>query len=245
MKNFAKIFVGILLAGNFIACTSQPGKAPKLANNMDSVSYAIGVWIATGPANVPDKDKIDLGLVKKAMADVFAGNDTVIKKQELQTILQKFSLAQQQRQTEVDKKEEQTRIKEGEDFLAKNKEKPGVVVLPSGLQYKVITEGTGLQPVDTDIVKVNYVGKLLNGKVFDSSYERGQPAQFQLNRVIKGWTEGVKLMKVGAKYEFVIPAELAYGDRGAGEDIKPYSTLIFEVELLEIVAPQTATSIGK
>jgi FKBP-type peptidyl-prolyl cis-trans isomerase FklB len=237
MKNFAKIFIGILLAGNFIACTSQSGKAPKLSSNMDTVSYAIGVWIASGPANVPDKSEIDLGLVKKAMADVFAGNDSVFDKQKLQTILQKFSMDQQAKQAELDKKDEEVRIKEGEDFLAKNKAKPGVVVTPSGLQYRVIKEGSGRQPLDTNVVKVNYKGALLNGKVFDSSYERGEPAQFQLNRVIKGWTEGLQLMKEGSVYEFVIPAELAYGNRAMGEDIKPFSTLIFEVELLEVVTP--------
>lgn len=241
MKNFAKIIIGVFLAGNFIACTSQPGKAPKLSDNMDSVSYAMGVWIAnaSGLKNMPDNKELDLNLIKKAMADVFAGNDTVIKQQDLQNILQKFSMEQQQKQVELDKKEEEVRIKEGEDYLAKNKEKQGVVVTPSGLQYRVIKEGTGRQPLDSSVVKVNYKGTLLNGKVFDSSYERGEPAQFQLNRVIKGWTEGVSLMKEGAIYEFVIPADLAYGNRAMGEDIKAYSTLIFEVELLEVVSPET------
>jgi FKBP-type peptidyl-prolyl cis-trans isomerase len=237
MKNFAKLLAGILLASNFIACTSQSGKAPKLSSNMDSVSYAIGVWIASGPANVPDKKEINLKLVQKAMADYFAGNDSVFSKEELQGILQSFSMDQQRKQGELDKEEEKVRIQEGEDYLAKNKEKPGVTVTASGLQYRIIKEGNGRMPADTDMVKVNYKGMLLNGKVFDSSYG-GEPAQFQLNRVIRGWTEGLQLMKEGSVYEFVIPAELAYGNRPAGEDIKAFSTLIFEVELLEILSPE-------
>ena len=245
MKNFGKLLIGIILAANFIACTSQTGKkskTPKLSSNMDTVSYVIGVWIASGPANVPDKDQIDIDLVTKGMADVFAGNDSVFDKQMQQTILRKFSMEQQKKQSELDKKDEETRIKEGEAFLEKNKEKPGVIVTPSGLQYRVINEGTGRQPVDTDIVKVNYKGTLINGKVFDSSYERGKPAEFQVNRVIKGWTEGLKLMKVGAKYDFYIPYNLAYGNRAASEEIKSCSTLIFEVELLEIENPAEAAA---
>ncbi|MBN2487140.1 MAG: FKBP-type peptidyl-prolyl cis-trans isomerase [Bacteroidales bacterium] len=238
MKNFAKLLAGILLASNFIACTSQSGKAPKLSNNMDSVSYAIGVWIASGPANVPDKSQINLKLVQKAMADYFAGNDSVFSRQELQNILQKFSMDQQQKQAEVDKIEDEKRINEGKDFLAKNKEKAGVVETASGLQYKVIKEGSGRQPHDSSFVKVNYKGTLLNGKVFDSSYDRGEPAQFRLDQVIRGWTEGLQLMKEGSVYEFYIPSELGYGNRAMSEDLKANSTLIFEVELLEVMAEE-------
>lgn len=239
MKNFAKLLAGIILASNFIACTSQPGKAPKLSSNMDSVSYAIGVWIASGPANVPDKSELNLKLVQKAMADVFAGNDSVFDRNQIQMILQDFSMKQQQKQVEIDKAEGEARIKEGKDFLAKNKENKGVVETSTGLQYSIIKEGAGRQPADTDIVKVNYKGTLINGKVFDSSYDRGEPAQFRLNQVIKGWTEGLQLMKEGSIYKFYVPSELAYGDRAMGEDIKANSTLVFEVELLEVVNPAT------
>ena len=124
--------------------------------------------------------------------------------------------------------------KEGEAFLAANGKKPGVTTLPSGLQYVVLKEGTGRQPAATDTVTVHYQGTLINGTEFDSSYKRGQPASFPLNQVIKGWTEGVQLMKEGAKYRFFIPPHLAYGQRGAGPVIGPNATLIFEVELLSV-----------
>lgn len=123
---------------------------------------------------------------------------------------------------------------EGENFLAENAKKEGVVVLPSGLQYQVLKEGTGKQPKATDQVECHYEGTLINGQVFDSSYQREQAATFGLNQVIAGWTEGVQLMKEGAKYRFFIPYNLAYGERGAGQSIPPYAALIFDVELLAV-----------
>ena len=125
-------------------------------------------------------------------------------------------------------------IEEGQKFLAENGKKPGVVTLPSGLQYMIMKEGTGAMPKATDKVTTHYTGTLLNGEVFDSSVERGQPATFPVNGVIKGWTEALQLMKVGSKWKLFIPYDLAYGERGAGGQIKPYATLVFEVELLEI-----------
>lgn len=127
-----------------------------------------------------------------------------------------------------------TASEKGIKFLEENAKKEGVVTTSSGLQYKVLTEGTGKSPKATDTVKVHYSGTLINGMEFDSSYERREPAEFPLNRVIRGWTEGVQLMKEGAKYEFYIPSELAYGSRGAGSDIGPDETLIFQVELLKV-----------
>ena len=125
-------------------------------------------------------------------------------------------------------------LKAGQDFLAANKQKPGVTTLPSGLQYEVITEGTGIKPLARNNVTCHYHGSLIDGTVFDSSVERGQPATFPLNRVISGWTEGLQLMGVGSKWRFFIPPNLAYGDRQTGSDIGPNSTLIFEVELLGV-----------
>lgn len=127
--------------------------------------------------------------------------------------------------------------KEGVDFLAANAKKEGVKTTASGLQYKVLTQGTGAIPAASDEVKVNYEGRLVDGKVFDSSYKRGEPATFKANQVIKGWTEALTMMPVGSKWELYIPYDLAYGERGAGQDIKPYSALIFTVELLDIVKP--------
>jgi FKBP-type peptidyl-prolyl cis-trans isomerase len=128
----------------------------------------------------------------------------------------------------------ETNKKEGQEFLIANKTKEGVVTLPSGLQYKILTEGTGPKPTAAESVSCNYRGTLINGKEFDSSYKRGQPATFPVNGVIKGWTEALQLMPVGSKWQLFIPSELAYGERGAGADIGPGSTLIFEVELLSI-----------
>jgi FKBP-type peptidyl-prolyl cis-trans isomerase FklB len=130
--------------------------------------------------------------------------------------------------------------KAGEDFLAQNKTKPGVVALPDGLQYKILKEGTGPKPTANDTVVCNYRGTLLDGTEFDSSYKRGQPATFPVSGVIKGWTEGVQLMPVGSKWQLFLPADLAYGNRGAGQDIGPNATLIFEVELLSIQSKAAA-----
>ncbi len=238
MKNILKLFIGILLAAHFIACSSQAGagKAPKMETNLDTVSYVIGLWIATGPANVPDKEELNLELIKKGIADGFSEkDDTVFTPMKLQEILRNFSMQQQQKQAEVDAIEHEENKKIGQEFLEKNKTAKGVVETESGLQYRVIKEGAGAQPLATDKVRVHYTGKLIDGDIFDSSHDRGQPTEFVLNQVIKGWTEGLQLMKEGAIYEFFIPYELAYGERAAGEKIKPNSTLIFEVELIEVL----------
>ncbi len=241
MKNSLKLLVGVALASNFVACTSQWGKAPKMETNMDSVSYAIGVWIGNGPANVVDKDQIDAQLVVKGLTDALEEKDLNITPEEAQMILNQFSQEQQKKQAEADKATEAERVQKGADFLAENKTKEGVVETESGLQYRVIKEGTGRTPVATDKVRVNYEGRLINGDVFDSSKEHGgEPAEFVLNQVIRGWTEGLQLMKEGSVYELYLKPELAYGPRAAGEKIKPNSTLIFEVELLEVLSPETA-----
>jgi len=139
------------------------------------------------------------------------------------------------RQAEQDKLLYQDYIAENESFLAKNKEKSGITVTPSGLQYEVIKMGTGAKPTDASTVKVHYVGTLIDGTEFDSSVKRGEPAQFPVSGVIAGWTEALQLMPVGSKFKLYLPQELAYGSQQAGDVIKPYSTLVFEVELLEIV----------
>ncbi len=168
------------------------------------------------------------------MKDALAGAKPLLTDEEVNAALTGL---QTQVKAKADRQRQQAgeaNMKEGAEFLASNKTKEGVVTLPSGLQYKIMKEGTGPKPAATDTVVCNYRGTLLNGKEFDSSYKRGQPATFPLNRVIKGWTEAVQLMPVGSKWQLFIPPDLAYGANGAGPDIGPNATLIFEVELMSI-----------
>ncbi|HEY0895083.1 MAG TPA: FKBP-type peptidyl-prolyl cis-trans isomerase [Sphingobacteriaceae bacterium] len=166
-------------------------------------------------------------VVAKAMEDAFTGRTEMLTLEQRQKVIYEFL-------TSATKSQHASTIADGKAFLEENKKKPGVKSIPSGLQYEVIKSGTGPKPKATDEVTVHYKGTLLNGKQFDSSYDRNEPLTLSLNQVIKGWTEGVQLMSVGSKYRFFIPYELGYGERGAGEDIPPYSTLIFEIELIRI-----------
>ena len=193
---------------------------------MEKLSYALGMVIGHNlkGMGVKNLSQDDFG---KAMNDVLTNQTTSLTDQEAQKIVGDFLQKQQEEATREIREE-------GERFLAENAKKEGVVVLPSGLQYTVLTEGTGAQPKATDRVKCHYEGTLTNGQVFDSSYRRGEPAVFPLNGVIAGWTEGVQLMKEGAKYRFFIPYNLAYGERGAGQAIPPYAALVFDVELISI-----------
>ena len=180
--------------------------------------------------------KANTDLLIKGLRDGLAGQQ-LLTDEEMQATMQAFQ-QQVQAQQEAKQKEIGEKNKmEGEAFLTKNKARQGVKATASGLQYEVLTEGTGPQPKATDTVTVNYKGTLMDGTVFDSSYDRGQPATFVLNQVIPGWTEGVQLMKVGSKYKFYIPAALGYGERGAGGVIGPNAPLVFEVELLSIGQP--------
>ena len=193
---------------------------------MDKVSYALGIGIGRQLADMGANDIVTEDFAA-AMKDVLTGAQLQIDETEAQAMVQEYL----QRKGE----ERQKNVKaEGEAFLADNAKKEGIVTLPSGLQYQVLQEGNGKSPKATDQVKCHYEGTLINGKVFDSSYRRGEPATFPLNGVIAGWTEGLQLMKEGAKYRFFIPFNLAYGTRGAGQDIPPYATLIFDVELIEV-----------
>ncbi|MCX6174547.1 MAG: FKBP-type peptidyl-prolyl cis-trans isomerase [Ignavibacteriales bacterium] len=209
----------------------------------DSVSYAIGQNIFQ---NLTDPFlQINFNVLIKSIQDAMNGKSDMTKEKviEVLTALNKRGQERQAAMQKIEnekKKAEMAPIieknkKDGEAFLAENKNKEGVKTTASGLQYKVLVSGTGPSPKDTSKVKVHYAGKLLNGKEFDSSYKRNQPAEFPLNQVIKGWTEGLQLMHVGDKFEFYIPYQLAYGEEGKGETIPPASVLIFEVELLDIV----------
>lgn len=194
---------------------------------MEKLSYALGMVIGHNlkGMNVTNLNSADFA---QAVADVLAGEKTVLTDDEAQTTVSTFLQQQQEEQSKVARAE-------GEAFLAENAKKEGVTVLPSGLQYTVLREGEGRKPAATDSVKCHYEGTLTNGTVFDSSYRRGEPATFPLNGVIAGWTEGVQLMAEGAKYRFFIPYNLAYGERGAGQSIPPYAALIFDVELIEVL----------
>lgn len=225
----SRFIVILLLAAGIIKAQD---KSTEIKTEDDKVSYSIGYNIGS---NLKDPNiKINFDVLVKAMKDVLDGKQPAMTQEEMNQTMQAFN----QKMMEAKNKQTSEMVaknkKAGEEFLAANRKKPGVVALPDGLQYKVITEGSGPSPKDTDTVKVNYRGTLLDGREFDSSYSRNEPAVFPLNHVIKGWTEGLQLMKKGAKWEFYIPSELAYGERGAGQLIEPGSTLIFEVELLDI-----------
>ena len=194
---------------------------------MDKLSYALGMVIAENLKGL-GANNVDTTDFAKAVADVLAGKSTELTPIEAQTTVQEFMQKQEAERSKFMRKA-------GEDFLAENAKKEGVVVLPSGLQYTVLTEGTGAQPKATDQVKCHYEGRLIDETVFDSSYQRDEPAVFPLNGVIAGWTEGVQLMKEGAKYRFFIPYNLAYGERGAGNSIPPYAALVFDVELIKVM----------
>ncbi len=193
---------------------------------MDKLSYSLGLGIGRQLAQMGAKD-INVDDFAQSIKDALAGKTPAVSDQEAQQIVNKFFEEQAQRQAAAAKAE-------GENFLAGNAKKEGVVTLPSGLQYQVLREGNGKKPAATDVVECDYEGTLINGQVFDSSYRRGERATFGLNQVIAGWTEGLQLMQEGAKYRFFIPYNLAYGERGAGQAIPPYAALIFDVELHKV-----------
>jgi FKBP-type peptidyl-prolyl cis-trans isomerase FklB len=204
----------------------------KLSSKTDSVSYALGVLIGENNKQqmktAPGVDQLNKEIILSAFEKAFLGDSVQIKPEKANAAIQAFF-------ANVSKSEGEKNLKAGEEFLASNKAKAGVVTLPSGLQYEIIKAGSGPKPKTTDQVRCHYHGTTIDGKVFDSSVTRGEPVVFPVSGVIPGWTEALQLMPVGSKWKLVIPAALAYGEQGAGADIKPNSTLIFEVELLEIV----------
>jgi FKBP-type peptidyl-prolyl cis-trans isomerase FklB len=222
-----------------------PPAAPKDPKQLkENMSYAIGMSIGNNIKR--GAVDLDLDVLTGALKDIAAGKEPKLTDQQAQEALQAYQQESRTKREEERKKTAEKNKEEGQKFLAENKNKPGVktidVTLPDGtkaeMEYKVITEGSGAIPKSNDTVSVNYKGTLTNGKEFDSSAKRGQPAKFQVNRVVKGWTEALERMKVGSKWELYIPSSLAYGDFGSGPVIEPGSTLVFEVELLGIEAPQ-------
>ncbi len=219
------------------ACTpptveEEPQKT-ELTTQEEKLSYVIGMDV--GNSLKSRQMDLDLSIVFQAIEDSFEDSQPLLTPEEATLIKQKHSKRIREERVAKTKAQGEENKREGETFLAENANKEGVVTTESGLQYIVINQGDGPKPKATEQVRVNYSGTLVNGTEFDSSYKRGQPATFFLNRVVKGWTEGLQLMAVGSKYRFFIPPELGYGDRGAGPHIGPNATLIFEIELLEIV----------
>ena len=221
------IAIGMLLFGaNLYAAEDVTLKTPK-----DKLSYIIGVQIGNDLKN--QSIDVDPALVNKGLNDSMSGSKLLIGDQEAKDIIAAYQKERAAKVAEERKKAGESNKQEGATFLASNKQKEGVKTLPSGLQYRVIKEGTGKTPKATDTVVTQYKGTLINGTEFDSSYKRNEPATFPVNGVIKGWTEALQLMKEGSKWQLVVPPELAYGEQGAGP-IGPNATLIFEVELVSI-----------
>jgi FKBP-type peptidyl-prolyl cis-trans isomerase FklB len=205
-----------------------------IRKSMDKVSYALGLGIGRQLAQMGASD-LNINDFAAAIKDVVAGNELKVSNREAQTIVQDY-FAKQEAEMKTKNAEAGKAAKEdGEKYLAENAKKEGVVTLPSGLQYIALKEGSGKKPKATDQVKCHYEGMLVDGTLFDSSIQRGEPAVFPLNQVIAGWTEGLQLMSEGAKYRFFIPYLLGYGEAGAGSTIPPYSALVFDVELIEVL----------
>ena len=194
---------------------------------MDKISYALGLGIGQQIKNM-HIEGFSIEDFSQSIRDIIEGNPTAMSSREAQQMLNEYFEKQAKEQA-------QQAIAEGKVFLEENARRPEVTQTKSGLQYEVLSEGSGRSPKATDTVRCHYEGRLLDGSVFDSSYQRGEPADFGLNQVIAGWTEGVQLMKEGAKYRFFSPYLLAYGERGAGSSIPPYSTLVFDVELIKVL----------
>jgi len=221
--------------------TSAPAttKIAGLETEKEQVSYMIGMDL--GKSMKPIKDEIDMDTVMKAVDTVFADGKPLMTEEQAQQIGQAFGQRMQAKKLAEMQQQAKNNVGEGATFLAANGKKPGVKTTPSGLQYQVITEGKGPKPVASDTVRVHYKGALLDGKTFDSSYDRNQPVVFSLEQVVPGWKEGIQLMPVGSKYKLWIPSKLGYGEAGTpGGPIGPNATLVFDVELLEIVKPGTA-----
>ncbi len=229
--------VGLLLVGAFQSCTSDDGstggKKVNLEDPQEKFSYAIGMDVG---ASMEDfSDRLDRDALIAAITDVLDGKEPQLTQQEANAVKQEVFAELREKQMEERETASSDNLKEGSDFREENKAKEDVVVTESGLQMQVINEGTGPSPSADDQVKVHYRGTLIDSTEFDNSYSRGEPAVFRVDQVIPGWSEGLQKMKVGGKYRLVIPPELGYGERGAGRDIGPNETLVFEVELLDIV----------
>jgi len=214
------------------ATAAKSPAPPALTTQKDKFSYALGMNLGTSlrKQSVP----VDPNILARGLKDSLAGGKTALTEDQAQATLMEVQTEMRKKQQEQMRVAGEASKKEGAAFLAANKSKDGVITLPSGLQYKILTQGTGPKPTASDSVVCNYRGTLINGTEFDSSYKRGEPATFPVSGVIKGWTEALQLMPVGSKWQLFVPSDLAYGERSPSPEIGPDSTLIFEVELLSI-----------
>ncbi len=225
--------IWLMIAGMLVWPSTVMGEEkPILKTQKEKASYVIGVDI--GKTIKKGGVEIDADLLARGIRDALGGGKLLMNEQEIKETMAAFQQEMTAKQTQARKELGEKNKKEGQRFLAENGKKPGVTTLPSGLQYKVLRPGKGKKPQGQDVVKVHYRGTLIDGTEFDSSYRRGQPASFAVNRIIPGWKEALQLMEEGAKWQIYIPSHLAYGERGAGREIGPNATLIFDVELLEI-----------
>lgn len=230
---FFKIFVVIFLATITLNAQTNKEQKMKLVSEQDSISYSIGQSIGKNLSD-PNFD-LNYEAVIEGIQDAMVNHTSIMSEEEMNQVMTAFNNKIMSKRNAVVNEMKEKNSALSQAFLEANKQKEGVKVLPDGLQYKVINSGAGASPSATDKVKVHYKGSLITGEEFDSSYKRGEPTEFGVNQVIKGWTEVLQMMKVGDKWEVYIPSELAYGENGAGQMIGPNAALIFEIELLDIV----------
>lgn len=247
MRRMKSLLAACIVAAVFVSCQSSDQKNKRvLKDQVDSLSYTLGLHIGDnvrsnlGQAQI-DMDSLNMKLLLEGMKNVIDSSDIVFDEETTKQVMEQFQEDQQRKQIEAQKEQAKAhreahkeQIEEGEAFLEENKAKEGVKELPSGLQYEVLEEGTGPKPDLNDTVKIHYVGKLPNGKVFDSSREREEALTSTLIGKVTGWTEGVQQMKEGARWKLYVPYDLGYGEQGKGDIIKPYSVLVFDIELLDV-----------
>jgi FKBP-type peptidyl-prolyl cis-trans isomerase FklB len=233
MKRKTGVFLAVAATVFLInGCSGKEQTVAKMESLQDKVSYGIGLRI--GKDFKSQQVELNPDLLMKGIEDGLAGTEPLLSDAQIRETMVAFQQEMMEREKTRLEEASVKNAEEGKKFLEENAKKEGVVTLPSGLQYKVITEGSGKQPSSEDTVKVHYRGTLVDGTEFDSSYSRNEPAEFPVGGVIPGWTEALQLMKEGSKWQLVLPPELAYGERGAGPRIGPNATLVFEVELLEV-----------
>ena len=233
-------------AAALAASTNSTPIADRFKSPQEKISYSIGVMIASDMQRNLKRGGYEVNpeVVAKAFTEGFNGRSTVVTTAEAESVVRAYTTELRQKAEEKRKAEGDKNKAEGQKFLAENKTKPGIITLPSGLQYQVITQGTGAKPTTNDTVVTHYRGTLLDGTEFDSSYSRNQPATFGVSRVIKGWTEALQLMSVGSKWKLFVPSELAYGSNGSPPKIGPNAVLTFDIELQDIKPPTQAINVS-